>query len=160
YGVPTMFIAELHHPRFGEFNLSSLRTGIMAGSPCPIEVMRAVVERMGAHAITIAYGLTEASPGITQTTATDSLGHRAATVGGSLPGLEVKVVAPGNLEPLPPGQAGELMVRGHGVMKGYYKKPAETAEVLTADAWLHTGDVAVQTADGYYRITGRIKDMI
>src|SRR5262249_8075693 len=117
YGVPTMFIAELHHPRVGEFNLRSLRTGIMAGSPCPIEVMRAVVERMGAREITIAYGLTEASPVITQTTTTDSLEHRVGTVGTVLPGLEVKVVAPGKLEPLPPGQAGELMARGHGIMK-------------------------------------------
>jgi fatty-acyl-CoA synthase len=160
YGVPTMFLAELHHPRFGELNLSSLRTGIMAGSPCPIEVMRAVVERMGARAITIAYGLTEASPVITQTATTDSLEKRVGTVGKALPGLEVKIVAPGSLEPLPSGQQGELMVRGHGVMQGYYQKPAETAEALTPDGWLHTGDVAVQMADGYYRITGRIKDMI
>jgi fatty-acyl-CoA synthase len=160
YGVPTMFIAELHHPRFAEFDLRSLRTGIMAGSPCPVEVMRAVVERMGAREITIAYGLTEASPVITQTTASDSLEHRVGTVGKTLPGLEVRVVAPGTLAPLPPGQPGELIVRGHGVMKGYYNKPAETADALTPDGWLHTGDLAVLTADGYYRITGRIKDMI
>jgi fatty-acyl-CoA synthase len=160
YGVPTMFIAELHHPHFGEFDLGSLRTGIMAGSPCPIEVMRAVIERMGAREITIAYGLTEASPVITQTTVSDDLEHRVATVGQALPGLEVRIVAPGSLEPLPPGQAGELIVRGHGVMKGYYNKPAETTQALTPDGWLHTGDLAVETADGYYRITGRIKDMI
>jgi fatty-acyl-CoA synthase len=160
YGVPTMFIAELHHPRVGEFNLSRLRTGIMAGSPCPVEVMRAVSERLGARQITIAYGLTEASPVITQTTASDDLEHRVATVGKPLPGLEVRVVAPGSLAALPPSQPGELVVRGHGVMKGYFNKPAETAEALTADGWLHTGDLAVETADGYFRITGRIKDMI
>jgi fatty-acyl-CoA synthase len=159
YGVPTMFIAELHHPRFAEFDLGSLRTGIMAGSPCPIEVMRAVVGRMGAREITIAYGLTEASPVITQTATTDSLEQRVGTVGTALPGLEVKVVAPDGAE-VPAGQPGELMVRGHGVMKGYYNKPAETAEALTPDGWLHTGDVAVCSADGYYRITGRIKDLI
>jgi fatty-acyl-CoA synthase len=160
YGVPTMFIAELHHPRFAELDLTSLRTGIMAGSPCPIEVMRAVVDRMGARHITIAYGLTEASPVITQTTAADSLEHRVGTVGRPLPGLEVRVVAPGDVAPLPPGEAGELLVRGHGVMKGYYNKPAETAAAVTPDGWLRTGDLAVETADGYFRITGRIKDMI
>jgi fatty-acyl-CoA synthase len=160
YGVPTMFIAELNHPRFAEFDGRSLRTGIMAGSPCPIEVMRSVVERMGAREITIAYGLTEASPVITQTATTDSLEQRVGTVGRVLPGLEVKVVAPGSTEPLPPGQSGELMVRGHGVMKGYYNKPAETAAVLSPDGWLHSGDVAMETPDGYYRITGRLKDMI
>jgi fatty-acyl-CoA synthase len=160
FGVPTMFIAELNHPRFAEFDLSSLRTGIMAGSPCPIEVMREVVHKMGARDITIAYGLTEASPVITQTEACDSLEHRVGTVGRVLPGLEVRIVAPGGTAPLPPGQAGELMVRGHGNMKGYYNKPAETAAALTPDGWLHSGDIAAQTPDGYYRITGRIKDMI
>jgi fatty-acyl-CoA synthase len=160
YGVPTMYIAELHHPRFAGFALRSLRTGIMAGSPCPIEVMRAVVERMGAREMTIAYGLTEASPVITQTATTDSLEHRVGTVGTVLPGLEVKIVAPGGVEPLPAEQQGELLVRGHGVMKGYYNKPAETAAVLAPDGWLHTGDVALRTAEGYYRITGRIKDLI
>jgi fatty-acyl-CoA synthase len=160
YGVPAMFIAELHHPRFPEFNLRSLRTGIMAGSPCPIEVMRAVVGRMGAAGMTIAYGLTEASPVITQTQISDSLEHRVATVGTVLPGLEVQIIAPGTTKPAPPGQPGELWVRGHGVMKGYYRKPAETAEAITPDGWLRTGDLAMQTPDGYYRITGRIKDLI
>jgi fatty-acyl-CoA synthase len=160
YGVPTMFIAELNHPRFADFDLHSLRTGIMAGSPCPIEVMRAVVSRMGARELTIAYGLTEASPVITQTEVGDSLEHRVGTVGRVLPGLEVKVVTPGTTEPVAAGQPGELMVHGHGVMKGYYKKPEETAAALTADGWLHTGDIALQTPDGYYRITGRSKDMI
>jgi fatty-acyl-CoA synthase len=125
----------------------------MAGSPCPIEVMREVVEKMHAREMTIAYGLTEASPVITQTSTDDSLEHRVGTVGTALPGLEVKIDAP-------PGEPGELLVRGHGVMKGYYNKPVETAQSLTPDGWLHTGDVATQTADGYYRITGRIKDMI
>ncbi len=160
YGVPTMFIAELRHPRFAEFRLGSLRTGIMAGSPCPIEVMREVVERMGAHDMTIAYGLTEASPVITQTEISDSLEHRVGTVGKTIPGLEVRIVAPGTETPVATGEQGELMVRGHAVMKGYYNKPEETAAAITPDGWLHTGDVALQTPDGYYRITGRIKDLI
>jgi fatty-acyl-CoA synthase len=160
YGVPTMFIAELNHPRFAEFDLSSLRTGIMAGAPCPIEIMRAVVDKMGAKEITIGYGLTENSPIITQTGGDDSLEHRVGTVGRALPEQEVKIVAPGSLEPLPVGQQGELMVRGPCVMKGYYHKPKETADAITPDGWLHSGDLAMQTPDGYYRITGRIKDMI
>jgi fatty-acyl-CoA synthase len=159
YGVPTMFIAELHHPQFADFDLTSLRTGIMAGSPCPIEVMRAVVERMGCREITIAYGLTEASPIITQTGTTDPIEQRVGTVGRVLPGLEVRIVGPSGQD-VAPGEPGELMVRGHGVMKGYYNKPAETAQMLTADGWLHSGDLALRTPDGYYRITGRIKDLI
>lgn len=159
YGVPTMFIAQLHHPRFAEFDLRSLRTGIMAGSPCPIEVMRAVVERMGVAGITIAYGLTEASPVITQTRTTDSLEHRVGTVGTEIPGLEVRIVRPGTMEDLANGP-GELLVRGHAVMKGYYNKPKETADAISPDGWLHTGDLALRMDDGYYRITGRIKDMI
>jgi fatty-acyl-CoA synthase len=160
YGVPTMFIAELQHPRFGEFNLRSLRTGVMAGSPCPIELMRQVVDKMGAREITIGYGLTEASPIITQTDTADDLEHRVGTVGRILPGLEVRIVAPGSLDPLPVGEQGEIITRGHGVMKGYYNKPEETAAALTSDGWLHSGDLATQMPDGYYRITGRIKDMI
>src|SRR5262249_53996857 len=136
-------------PRFGEFDLGSLRTGIMAGSPWPIEVMRGVVEKMGAREMTIAYGLTEASPVITQTATTDDLEHRVGTVGTALPGLEVAI-----------GDDGELCVRGHGVMKGYYKKLAETEQVLSPDGWLRTGDLAVRTEDDYYRITGRSKDVI
>ncbi len=160
YGVPTMFIAELNHPRFAEFDVSSLRTGIMAGSPCPIEVMRTVVERMGTRELTICYGLTEASPGITQTLPDDDLEHRVATVGRAIPGVAVRIVRPGTLDDLPDGEPGELIARGHGIMKGYYNKPAETAAAITPDGWLHTADLAVRTADGYYRITGRIKDMI
>jgi fatty-acyl-CoA synthase len=160
YGVPTMFIAELTHPRFAGFDLRSLRTGIMAGSPCPIDLMRQVIERMGAREITIGYGLTEASPIITMTESDDDLEHRVGTVGRPIPGVEVRIIAPGSLEPLPAGQPGELLARGHGIMKGYYHKPAETAAAITPDGWLHSGDLAVQTADGYYRITGRIKDLI
>ncbi len=159
YGVPTMFIAQLNHPRFGEFNLKSLRTGVMAGSPCPIEVMRAVIDKMGASQITIGYGLTEASPIITQSEVTDSVEHRVGTVGKVIPGLEVRIVAPSG-ETLPAGQSGELMVHGHCVMKGYYQKPAETGQAITPDGWLHSGDLAQETPDGYYRITGRIKDMM
>jgi fatty-acyl-CoA synthase len=122
--------------------------------------MRAVGERMGARELTIGYGLTEASPIITQTATTDDLEHRVATVGRPIPGVEVRVVAPGSLEPLPPGEQGELVARGHGIMKGYYNKPAETAAAITPDGWLHSGDLAMETPDGYYRITGRIKDMI
>lgn len=160
YGVPTMFIAELSHPRCAELDISTLRTGVMAGSPCPIEVMRAVVERMGAREMTIAYGLTEASPVITQTEPDDDLAHRVGTVGRALPGVEVRIVRPGTLDDLADGTAGELLARGHGIMKGYYHKEAETAAAITADGWLRSGDLAVRTADGYYRITGRIKDLI
>jgi fatty-acyl-CoA synthase len=160
YGVPTMFLAELHQPRFAEFDLSSLRTGIMAGSPCPIEVMRAVVDRMGIRELTIAYGLTEASPVITQTRTTDTLERRVTTVGTALPGLEVRIVKPGSEQPAADEEPGELLVRGHGVMTGYYNNPAETSQAITPDGWLHTGDLALRTPDGYFRITGRIKDMI
>jgi fatty-acyl-CoA synthase len=160
YGVPTMFLAELHHPRFAEFDLRSLRTGVMAGAPCPIELMRAVVDRLGAREITIGYGLTEASPIITQTSTTDTLEQRVGTVGRLIPGVEVKLVHPGTLDSVPRGEQGELMVRGHGVMKGYYRKPEETAAAMPGDGWLHSGDLALETPDGYYRITGRIKDMI
>ena len=155
-----MYIAQLHHPRFGEFRFPSLRTGIMAGSPCPIEIMRAVVDQLGVRGLTIAYGLTEASPVITQTGVRDSLEQRVSTVGTVIPGVEVRIARPGSLDPVEPGQPGELLARGHNIMKGYYNKPAETAQALTPDGWLHTGDLAVETADGYYKITGRLKDMI
>src|SRR5262249_33592550 len=144
---------------FGEFDVSSLRTGVMAGAPCPIELMRTLVD-LGAREMTIGYGLTEASPIITQTRTTDSLEHRVGTVGTTLPGVQVRLVSPGTLNDAPPGEPGELIVRGHGVMKGYYNKPEETAAALTSDGWLHTGDLAVQTPDSYFKITGRIKDMI
>jgi fatty-acyl-CoA synthase len=160
YGVPTMFLADLQHPRFGEFDLRSLRTGIMAGAPCPVALMRSVMDKMGAREITIAYGLTEASPVITQTRTADDVEHRVGTVGTPLPGVEVRLVKPGTVELVGPDESGELMARGHGIMKGYYNKPAETAAALTADGWLHTGDLARRTGDGYYRITGRYKDLI
>lgn len=159
YGVPTMFIAQLEHPSFEDRDLSTLRTGIMAGSPCPMEVMKRVIDRMGAREITIAYGLTEASPVITQTRVDDPLELRVDTVGRPLPGVEVKIVDPTGRE-LPDGEPGELCARGHGVMVGYYEMPEATDECIDADGWLRTGDLAVRGEDGYYRITGRIKDMV
>jgi fatty-acyl-CoA synthase len=160
HGVPTMFIAELNHPRFGDFDLTSLRTGIMAGSPCPVEIMRQVVQRMGMWEVTISYGQTETSPVITSTTCTDSLEHRCTTIGKPLPGIEVKIVHPESREELPPGLPGELLCRGHNVMKGYYKREEATVAAITPDGWLKTGDLACKVADGYYKITGRLKDMI
>lgn len=160
YGVPTMFVAELEHESFAGRDLSSLRTGIMAGSPCPIEVMNRVVKEMGAREVTIAYGLTEASPVITQTLASDPVEIRVSTVGRPIPGVEVRVVDPVTEEVLGDGEQGELQARGHGVMLGYYDMPEATAEAILADGWLRTGDLAVREPSGYYRITGRIKDMI
>jgi fatty-acyl-CoA synthase len=160
YGVPTMFIAELDHPMFDLFDLSSLRTGIMAGSPCPKETMKQVMERMHCSEITIAYGLTEASPVITQTRTDDSIEYRVGSVGASLPQIEVKVVDPETGETCGPGQKGELCCRGYNVMKGYYNMPEQTATAIDADGWLLSGDQAEFDENGYYRITGRIKDMI
>jgi fatty-acyl-CoA synthase len=160
YGVPTMFIAQLHDPSRNERDLSSLRTGIMAGSPCPIETMRAVVDEMGCREITIGYGQTEASPIITQTRVDDPLELRVETVGRPIPGLEVKVVDPGTGETLPDNAQGELCARGHCVMLGYYNNPEATREAIDADGWLHTGDLAIRLPNGYYKITGRIKDMV
>ncbi|MDI6843014.1 MAG: AMP-binding protein [Anaerosomatales bacterium] len=160
YGVPTMFIAELAHPMFDLFDLSSLRTGIMAGSPCPIETMKQVMERMHCPEITIAYGLTEASPVFTQTSTDDPIERRVETVGRALPEIEVKVVDPETGEECPPGVPGELCCRGYNVMKGYYKMPEATAAAIDADGWLHSGDLGTVDEGGYYRITGRIKDMI
>jgi acyl-CoA synthetase (AMP-forming)/AMP-acid ligase II len=160
YGVPTMFIAELGHPMFDMFDLSSLRTGIMAGSPCPTETMKQVMEKMHCSEITIAYGLTEASPVITQTRTDDSINYRVASVGAALPHIEVKIVNPETGEICGPGQPGELCCQGYNVMKGYYNLPDQTAAVIDADGWLHSGDQAEVDANGYYRITGRIKDMI
>jgi fatty-acyl-CoA synthase len=160
YGVPTMFIAQLNDPHFAEVDLSSLRTGIMAGSPCPIEVMRDVVSRMGASEMTIAYGQTEASPVITQTTTDDSIERRVTTVGKALPGLEVRIVDPESGEDCATGAQGELWARGFTIMAGYFDKPEETAEAIDADGWLHTGDLATVDEDGYFKITGRLKDMV
>ena len=160
HGVPTMFIAELDEMEKNKYDTSSLRTGIMAGSPCPIEVMKKVVSDMGANEMTIAYGQTEASPVITQTRPEDSLEIRVSTVGRALPNVEVKIVSPEDSNPLPPGEQGELCTRGYHVMKGYYKMPEATADAIDKDNWLHTGDLAVMDENGYCKITGRIKDMI
>ena len=160
YGVPTMFVAELEHETFLGRDLTSLRTGVMAGSPCPIEVMNRVVREMGAREMTIAYGLTEASPAITQTLADDPLELRVSTVGQPLPGVEVRVVDPHSGALLGNGVQGELQARGHNVMLGYYNMPEATLEAIVDGGWLRTGDLAVREPNGYYRITGRIKDMI
>lgn len=160
HGVPTMFIAELEHPEFSKFDLTSLRTGIMAGSVCPIEVMKRAVKDMHVTEITSVYGQTEASPGITQTRTEDAIELRVATVGRALPGAEVKIVDIETGVTLPPGKQGELCARGYMVMKGYYKMPEETAKVIDSDNWLHTGDLAIMDENGYCKITGRIKQMI
>lgn len=160
HGVPTMFIAELEHPDFSKFDLSTLRTGIMAGSVCPIEVMKRVVKDMNMRDITIVFGQTESSPGITQSRTDDPVELRVATVGRALPGAEVKIVDIETGATLPPGKQGELCARGYMVMKGYYKMPEETAKVIDNDGWLHTGDLAVMDESGYCKITGRIKQMI
>ncbi|HSK99536.1 MAG TPA: AMP-binding protein [Rubrobacteraceae bacterium] len=159
-GVPTMFIAELEHPDFEHYDTSSLRTGIMAGSPCPMEVMKKVVDVMGASEITIAYGQTESSPVITQTRTEDPLELRVSTVGRALPETEVRIVSVETGEDCEPGEQGELWTRGYLVMKGYYKMEDKTREVIDQDGWLHTGDLAVMDENGYVRITGRAKDMI
>jgi fatty-acyl-CoA synthase len=160
YGVPTMFIAQLHDPSRKSRDLSSLRTGIMAGSPCPIETMRSVVDEMGCREITIGYGQTEASPIITQTRVDDPLELRVETVGRPIPGLEVKVVDPATGETHGDNTQGELCARGHCVMLGYYSNEEATREAIDSDGWLHTGDLAVRLPNGYYKITGRIKDMV
>ncbi|MED0703845.1 AMP-binding protein [Aeribacillus composti] len=160
HGVPTMFIAELNDPDFEKYDLSSLRTGIMAGSNCPIEVMKAVIEKMGAKEITIAYGQTESSPVITQTRTDDPIHLRVETVGRALPNVEVKIVEPGTNKEVPYGVQGELCTRGYHVMKGYYNNPEATKEAIDEEGWLRTGDLAIMDENGYCRITGRLKDMI
>lgn len=160
YGVPTMFIAQLQDTSLAGRDLSSLRTGIMAGSPCPIEVMREVIDRMGAREMTIAYGQTEASPVITQTRTDDELKLRVETVGRPLPGVEVKLVDPATQRTLGDNEQGELCTRGHVVMLGYYNNPEATAAAIDPEGWLHTGDLAVRLPNGYYKITGRIKDLV
>lgn len=160
YGVPTMFIAELEDSSFATRNLSSLRTGVMAGAPCPIEIMHKVIEKMGAREITIAYGQTEASPVVTQTRTDDPLELRVETVGRPLPGVETKLVDVATGATLGDNQQGEFCSRGHVVMLGYYKNPQATAAAIDADGWLHSGDLAVRLSNGYYKITGRLKDMV
>ncbi len=160
YGVPTMFIAELNHPMFKMFDTTSLRTGIMAGSPCPMEVMKQVIEDMHASEITIAYGLTESSPVMTQTRTTDSIEVKVGTVGRELPNIEVTVRNPETNEECPVGVHGELCCRGYNSMKGYYKMEEATRSVIDDNGWLHSGDLGVKDANGNYMVTGRIKDMI
>ncbi|GLY69164.1 AMP-binding protein [Amycolatopsis taiwanensis] len=160
YGVPTMFIAELAEPDFDSYDLSSLRTGIMAGSPCPVEVMKQVIERMGMAEVSICYGMTETSPVSTQTRADDSVERRVSTVGRVGPHLEVKVVDPATGLTVPRDTPGELCTRGYSVMLGYWEQPDKTAEVIDAARWMHTGDLAVMDGEGYVNITGRIKDMV
>jgi fatty-acyl-CoA synthase len=160
YGVPTMFIAELNDPDFGSYDLSSLRTGIMAGSPCPVEVMKQVVDRMGMTEVTICYGMTETSPVSIQTRADDSLERRVSTVGRVHPHVEVKIVDPDTGLTLPRGEPGELCTRGYSVMLGYWDEPEKTAEAIDRARWMHTGDLGVMDSDGYVNITGRIKDMV
>ncbi|MGW7493986.1 AMP-binding protein [Streptomyces luteogriseus] len=160
YGVPTMFIAELNLPDFASYDLSSLRTGIMAGSPCPVEVMKRVVAEMHMAEVSICYGMTETSPVSLQTRRDDDLEHRTGTVGRVLPHIEVKVVDPATGVTRPRGAAGELCTRGYSVMLGYWNEPEKTAEAVDAGRWMHTGDLAVMREDGYVEIVGRIKDMI
>lgn len=158
-GVPTMWIAELDHPEFANYDMSSLRTGIMAGSPCPIEVMRKVTEKM-APEVTIAYGQTESSPVVTQTRTDDELERRVTTVGRPIPGVELEIFNPETGELCAPGVQGEICVRGYVIMKGYYKMPEATEKAVDAEGWLHTGDLGTKDEAGYVKITGRLKDMI
>ena len=160
YGVPTMFIAELNHPMFSMFDLSSLRTGIMAGSLCPEWLMREVMDKMYMKEITSVYGLTETSPGMTQSKVDDPVEVRASTVGSDLPGVEVRVIDPETLEECPVGVQGEMCCRGYNIMKGYYKMPEATAAIIDKNGFLHSGDLGIKTPEGNYKITGRIKDMI
>jgi len=160
YGVPTMFIAELAAPGFSDYDLSSLRTGIMAGSPCPVEVMKQVIERMSMTEVGICYGMTETSPVSTQTRADDSVDRRVSTVGRVGPHLEVKVIDPATGRTVPRGTPGELCTRGYSVMLGYWEQPGKTAEAVDSAHWMHTGDLAVMDDEGYLAITGRIKDMV
>ncbi len=160
YGVPTMFLAVLEHRLFDKFDFSSLRTGIMAGSVCPTHLMRQVVDKLNMREVTICYGLTEASPVITQTTPDDSFERRTQTVGRHMPGIDVKIVDPDTDEECPPGMPGEVMCRGYNVMKGYYNMPEATEKAITPDGWLHTGDIGIMDEEGYLVITGRMKDMI
>ncbi|MDR1206206.1 MAG: AMP-binding protein [Peptococcaceae bacterium] len=160
HGVPTMFIAMLEHPDFPKYQFEHLRTGIMAGSPCPIKVMQEVIDKMRMTEITITYGLTEASPGCTQSRADDTVERKVSTVGQIFPFIEVKIVDPDTGEVCPPNVPGEFMVRGYNIMKGYYKMPEATAQAIEPDGWLHSGDLASCDEEGYYKITGRIKDII
>ncbi len=160
YGVPTMFIAELGHPEFESYDLSSLRTGVMAGSPCPVEVMKQCVDRMNMVDVTICYGMTETSPVSTQTLPDDSLHHRTASVGKAHPHVEIRVADSETGDTVERGITGEFCTRGYSVMTGYWNDPGKTADAIDADGWMHTGDLAVMADDGYCNIVGRIKDMV
>jgi fatty-acyl-CoA synthase len=160
YGVPTMFIAQLGHPRFDEFDLTSLRTGIMAGSPCPVEVMKRVIERMHMSDVGICYGMTETSPVSTQTAVDDPVEKRVGSVGRVQQHLEIKIIDPATGETVPRGEGGEFCTRGYSVMQGYWNDPERTAEAVDADGWMHTGDLATMDDEGYVNIVGRSKDMV
>ena len=160
YGVPTMFLAVMEHKSFSKFDFSSLRTGIMAGSVCPEPLMRRAINEMNMREVTIVFGLTESSPGMTQTRSDDSIDLRVRTVGKAMPGVEVKIADPETGDELPRGQQGEVICRGYVVMKGYYNMPEATADAITPDGWLHSGDLGEMDENGYVRITGRLKDMI
>jgi fatty-acyl-CoA synthase len=160
YGVPTMFIAQLEHPRFDDFDLGSLRTGIMAGSPCPIEVMKRVSTDMGIEQMAIAFGMTETSPVTTQVRIDDTLENRCSTIGQVMPHAEIKIVDPATGRIQPRGKPGEFLARGYMVMRGYWKDPERTAEAIDSARWMHTGDLATMDESGYVRIVGRIKDTV
>ncbi|NDC79611.1 MAG: AMP-binding protein, partial [Chitinophagia bacterium] len=159
YGVPTMFIGMLNVENFNGYDLTSLRTGIMAGSPCPVEVMKQVIEQMGMSEVSICYGMTETSPVSTQTARDDSIERRVSTVGRVHPHVEIKVVDPTG-QTVPRGIPGELCTRGYSVMRGYWEQPDKTEQAIDGDGWMHTGDIAVMDEEGYVNITGRIKDMV
>lgn len=160
HGVPTMFISELNLPNVRDFDVSSLRTGVMAGSTCPIEVMKDVIDVLGIRDITICYGQTESSPVLTQTRTDDDITRKVETVGRALPNTEVRIVRPGTTEEVPRGEQGEICARGYCVMKGYYNNPDATAEAIDGEGWLHTGDLGTMDEEGYVRVTGRLKDMV
>ncbi len=160
YGVPTMFIAELEHPQFAEFDFSSLRTGVMAGSPCPVNTMRRVIDDMNMSEVAICYGMTETAPVSMMTRVDDSLQKRTETVGRVMPHLEIKIADPVTGQTVPRGQKGEFCTRGYAVMLGYWNQPDKTAETIDAARWIHTGDLAIMDDDGYVDISGRIKDMV
>ena len=160
HGVPTMFIAELEHPNFSKYNLRSLRTGIMAGSPCPVEVMKQVNQKMNMSEIVIVYGQTETSPGVTMTTTKDPLDRRVTTIGRAFPHTELKIVDPKTHKIVPVGEIGEICARGYCVMKCYYNNPSATHATLDNNHWNHTGDLATMDEEGYFKIVGRLKDMV
>ncbi len=160
HGVPTMFIGMLEHPDFDKYDFSNMRTGIMAGSPCPVKAMEDVIEKMHMNEIVIVFGQTEASPGCTMTRTTDSIERRCTTVGRAFPGVECRVIDPETGKEVPDGEIGEFCARGYNIMKGYYKMPEATAQAIDEDGWLHSGDLVMRDSEGYFKVTGRLKDMI